>query len=172
MHSATNVDRGRSEASSLLLPMWATADVQVVNTFITVIEGSSTLPVQRSSSAPPGFSRECTLGLQQNETRKLQQKETHDAGHCKPCAYLEKAKTCRWGDSCDFCHFCPPGEIVRQKKAKRNRIRKENKLAWQAWNNMQSPAADERGAESGTIAGCTASCEEVFFARKAWQGEV
>eukprot|EP00930_Biecheleria_cincta_P019885 TRINITY_DN15077_c0_g1_i2.p2 TRINITY_DN15077_c0_g1~~TRINITY_DN15077_c0_g1_i2.p2 ORF type:complete len:155 (+),score=31.72 TRINITY_DN15077_c0_g1_i2:55-465(+) len=123
--------------------------VRIENTFITV-EEVPTLPVRRSSSAPPGFSSEFMLALQQKESHKLQQKEIHDAGLCKPCVYLEKAITCRWGDSCDFCHFCPPGEIRRRKKQKKSRIKKENRQAMQAM--LQSLSKAEGDAESGFIA--------------------
>eukprot|EP00930_Biecheleria_cincta_P069836 TRINITY_DN57525_c0_g1_i1.p1 TRINITY_DN57525_c0_g1~~TRINITY_DN57525_c0_g1_i1.p1 ORF type:complete len:148 (+),score=21.75 TRINITY_DN57525_c0_g1_i1:37-480(+) len=127
--------------------MWAMPDFQVVNTFVTVTEDRLTLPVQRSSSAPSGFSWEFILGLQQKETRKLQQKEIHDAGHCKPCAYLVKVETCRWGDFCAFCHLCLPGEFARQKKLKR----KEKKDAYRLLARHAvpcCPAEDEREAES------------------------
>eukprot|EP00930_Biecheleria_cincta_P019884 TRINITY_DN15077_c0_g1_i1.p1 TRINITY_DN15077_c0_g1~~TRINITY_DN15077_c0_g1_i1.p1 ORF type:complete len:171 (+),score=31.06 TRINITY_DN15077_c0_g1_i1:55-513(+) len=126
--------------------------VRIENTFITV-EEVPTLPVRRSSSAPPGFSSEFMLALQQKESHKLQQKEIHDAGLCKPCVYLEKAITCRWGDSCDFCHFCPPGEIRRRKKQKKTRIKTEKWQASESWKAMQSFFEDQGYVESGIVAG-------------------
>lgn len=44
----------------------------------------------------------------------------HEAGYCKPCAFIWK-DGCKSGANCPFCHLCPPGEIKRRKK---------DKIAW------------------------------------------
>lgn len=41
----------------------------------------------------------------------------HEAGYCKPCAFLWK-DGCKDGAACDFCHLCPPGEQKRRKREK------------------------------------------------------
>jgi hypothetical protein len=50
------------------------------------------------------------------------------AGHatdaCEPCAWYHSSEGCRYGLSCKFCHLCPPGEMKRRKKAKRE-LRKQ-----------------------------------------------
>lgn len=52
--------------------------------------------------------------------------EAHKAGTCKPCAYFfAKADGCRWHNSCEFCHLCPPGEIKKRKKQKKAFLRAE-----------------------------------------------
>lgn len=43
---------------------------------------------------------------------------THDLGQCTPCAFLWKGDGCTKGQSCGFCHLCPPGEVKRRKKEK------------------------------------------------------
>merc|ERR1712159_451611 len=45
----------------------------------------------------------------------------HNAGCCKPCAFVWKEEGCKEGEGCPFCHLCPPDEIKRRKK---------EKLAW------------------------------------------
>merc|ERR1711939_35752 len=45
----------------------------------------------------------------------------HEAGTCKPCAFLwkdPKQPSCQNGRECVFCHLCPPGEVKRRKKEK------------------------------------------------------
>lgn len=43
----------------------------------------------------------------------------HDSSACKPCAYFfGKEDGCRWGDTCRFCHLCPPGMLKLKKKKK------------------------------------------------------
>jgi hypothetical protein len=41
----------------------------------------------------------------------------HEAGTCKPCAFVWK-DGCASGANCQFCHLCPPGEVKRRKKDK------------------------------------------------------
>lgn len=48
----------------------------------------------------------------------------HASGGCKPCAHAFSEKGCRNGTQCKFCHICPPGELKRQQKAKRQAKRK------------------------------------------------
>lgn len=43
----------------------------------------------------------------------------HCQGTCRPCAHAHSRRGCRNGASCLFCHLCPPGELKRQQKAKR-----------------------------------------------------
>jgi hypothetical protein len=41
----------------------------------------------------------------------------HDAGKCKPCAFLY-TKGCENGINCPFCHLCEPGEKKKRRKDK------------------------------------------------------
>lgn len=61
--------------------------------------------LKRTSSAPGSLDR--FAGSQ------------HDSSACKPCAYFfGKEDGCRLGDSCKFCHLCPPGMMKLKKKKK------------------------------------------------------
>lgn len=42
----------------------------------------------------------------------------HGTGVCSPCAWYWKPKTCLNGMDCQFCHFCPDGELKSRRKAK------------------------------------------------------
>lgn len=47
--------------------------------------------------------------------------EPHRLGlECKPCAHVYSEKGCENGVQCQFCHLCPPGELKRRQKSKRN----------------------------------------------------
>lgn len=49
------------------------------------------------------------------------------SGACRPCAFARSAGGCKFGVSCDFCHFTeehPPAKSLRPGKGKRARIRK------------------------------------------------
>jgi hypothetical protein len=48
---------------------------------------------------------------------------------CKPCAWFHHARGCQRGDSCEFCHLCPPGEIKRRKKDKYRQLRERRGVA-------------------------------------------
>jgi hypothetical protein len=41
----------------------------------------------------------------------------HDAGRCKPCAFVH-SKGCTDGAMCQFCHLCEPGEKKRRQREK------------------------------------------------------
>eukprot|EP00930_Biecheleria_cincta_P040713 TRINITY_DN2788_c0_g1_i1.p1 TRINITY_DN2788_c0_g1~~TRINITY_DN2788_c0_g1_i1.p1 ORF type:complete len:308 (-),score=30.71 TRINITY_DN2788_c0_g1_i1:485-1408(-) len=48
----------------------------------------------------------------------------HDSTACRPCAYFYgKEDGCRQGDTCPFCHLCPPGMIKEKKKQKMQRLK-------------------------------------------------
>eukprot|EP00930_Biecheleria_cincta_P040715 TRINITY_DN2788_c0_g1_i3.p1 TRINITY_DN2788_c0_g1~~TRINITY_DN2788_c0_g1_i3.p1 ORF type:complete len:310 (-),score=36.75 TRINITY_DN2788_c0_g1_i3:485-1414(-) len=48
----------------------------------------------------------------------------HDLTACRPCAYFYgKEDGCRQGDTCPFCHLCPPGMIKEKKKQKMQRLK-------------------------------------------------
>jgi len=45
--------------------------------------------------------------------------DLHATGGCKPCAWMYKDESgCRNGESCKYCHLCPPGEVKRRKRDK------------------------------------------------------
>jgi len=43
---------------------------------------------------------------------------SHNEGLCNPCAWYHHKDGCRHGESCEYCHLCPVGEIKRRKKEK------------------------------------------------------
>eukprot|EP00929_Paragymnodinium_shiwhaense_P070819 TRINITY_DN3594_c0_g1_i1.p1 TRINITY_DN3594_c0_g1~~TRINITY_DN3594_c0_g1_i1.p1 ORF type:complete len:245 (-),score=32.12 TRINITY_DN3594_c0_g1_i1:433-1167(-) len=47
----------------------------------------------------------------------------HSYGKCSPCAWFWKAKGCRSGLECTFCHLCPQDELKKRKRAKVDAIR-------------------------------------------------
>jgi len=47
----------------------------------------------------------------------------HGNGACKPCAHFHSGRGCVTGVECRFCHFCPPGELKRRQKARRQALR-------------------------------------------------
>mmetsp|Transcript_95949 Transcript_95949/g.240486 ORF Transcript_95949/g.240486 Transcript_95949/m.240486 type:complete len:372 (-) Transcript_95949:185-1300(-) len=78
-------------------------------------EGSSPrrLTIVRSRSAP------ALLVSVGDASKRAAKVEAHKNGTCKPCAYFhQKEDGCRWGDDCDFCHACEPGEIKKRKRDK------------------------------------------------------
>lgn len=50
---------------------------------------------------------------------------------CRPCAFFHpkegKTRSCADAASCEFCHLCPPGELLRRKKCHRGKLREEAK---------------------------------------------
>ncbi|MAW09797.1 MAG: hypothetical protein CMG03_01140 [Candidatus Marinimicrobia bacterium] len=40
----------------------------------------------------------------------------HGSGQCMPCAFFHGERGCANGNSCTFCHMCPPGTMKRWKK--------------------------------------------------------
>eukprot|EP00929_Paragymnodinium_shiwhaense_P106529 TRINITY_DN719_c1_g3_i1.p1 TRINITY_DN719_c1_g3~~TRINITY_DN719_c1_g3_i1.p1 ORF type:complete len:437 (-),score=84.62 TRINITY_DN719_c1_g3_i1:244-1554(-) len=55
----------------------------------------------------------------------------HDAGKCKPCAFLHK-KGCENGFSCQFCHLCDAGEKKKRRKEKIENRKADRKAKQQA----------------------------------------
>mmetsp|Transcript_18237 Transcript_18237/g.42482 ORF Transcript_18237/g.42482 Transcript_18237/m.42482 type:complete len:396 (+) Transcript_18237:95-1282(+) len=49
----------------------------------------------------------------------------HPLGICRPCAWVWKARGCRDGKKCDFCHLCSVGATKARRKAKET-ARKRN----------------------------------------------
>eukprot|EP00929_Paragymnodinium_shiwhaense_P123674 TRINITY_DN977_c0_g2_i2.p1 TRINITY_DN977_c0_g2~~TRINITY_DN977_c0_g2_i2.p1 ORF type:complete len:149 (-),score=26.12 TRINITY_DN977_c0_g2_i2:360-806(-) len=47
----------------------------------------------------------------------------HAVGKCSPCAWVWKAKGCKGGSECTFCHLCPQDELKKRKRAKLAAIR-------------------------------------------------
>lgn len=47
----------------------------------------------------------------------------HAMGKCSPCAWFWKAKGCKGGAECTFCHLCPQDELKKRKRAKLTAIR-------------------------------------------------
>mmetsp|Transcript_102081 Transcript_102081/g.263932 ORF Transcript_102081/g.263932 Transcript_102081/m.263932 type:complete len:291 (-) Transcript_102081:171-1043(-) len=62
----------------------------------------------------------------------------HQAGACKPCAFLGKG--CTSGVDCRFCHLCSPDEKKRRKKEKLLIRRQVSR--WHKKANAQQGAAD------------------------------
>jgi hypothetical protein len=59
--------------------------------------------------------------------------EKHELGKCAPCAYFHsKTDSCRLGESCNFCHFCPPTEVKTRKKQRRALGKAAKRAAHQA----------------------------------------
>jgi len=42
----------------------------------------------------------------------------HEAGKCKPCAFVHRPMGCADGAACIFCHFCEPDEKKRRQRQK------------------------------------------------------
>lgn len=59
--------------------------------------------------------------------------EQHEAGACKPCAWVWKPSGCENGQLCTFCHACDENQFKSRKKEKIARMR-----------------ADKRGGSSGS----------------------
>eukprot|EP00930_Biecheleria_cincta_P066188 TRINITY_DN5222_c0_g1_i1.p1 TRINITY_DN5222_c0_g1~~TRINITY_DN5222_c0_g1_i1.p1 ORF type:complete len:175 (+),score=27.27 TRINITY_DN5222_c0_g1_i1:60-527(+) len=122
-------------------------DIQIFvkNTFITAGRFPPPRGRMRASSAPPRLAVE--------DVRLLKLKEMHQAGQCKPCVYVEKVQTCRWGYSCSFCHFCPPGETLRRKKEKMRRIKEQQRQEKIGRKKQQQRQAREAFAPA-TVTAC------------------
>jgi hypothetical protein len=56
----------------------------------------------------------------------------HASGTCKPCAYFAHSRGCANGLQCQFCHFCPPGELKRRQKALRQQRHCAQQPSWHA----------------------------------------
>jgi len=52
----------------------------------------------------------------------------HNAGRCKPCAFIHTDKGCMQGVECRFCHRCEPGEKKRRRREKWERVRQRREL--------------------------------------------
>jgi len=52
----------------------------------------------------------------------------HNAGRCKPCAFIHTDKGCLQGIECRFCHRCEPGEKKRRRREKWERVRQRREL--------------------------------------------
>jgi len=63
----------------------------------------------------------------------------HNLGRCRPCAWYHKdSSSCRNGQSCRYCHLCPPGELKRRKREK--------------WGDIQRPLLETLREDSATAA--------------------
>lgn len=47
----------------------------------------------------------------------------HGTGECKPCAWFWHPKGCQNAEDCEFCHFCPEGELKLRRKLKIQNLR-------------------------------------------------
>jgi hypothetical protein len=52
----------------------------------------------------------------------------HDDGNCKPCAWNWKRAGCFKGAECVFCHACPAGAYLTQRKNRVTRLKVERFL--------------------------------------------
>jgi len=50
----------------------------------------------------------------------------HRMGTCNPCAHFHTVKGCRNSSHCHYCHECPPGELKRRQKAKRQALQRRS----------------------------------------------
>jgi hypothetical protein len=76
----------------------------------------------RTSSAP------ALLVSVSDASKRTAKTQAHSNGQCKPCAYFhQKEDGCRWGDDCDFCHVCQPGELKKRKREKVKALKAANK---------------------------------------------
>lgn len=75
--------------------------------------------------------------------------EAHVRGECRPCAYFRhKADGCRQGDDCPFCHLCDHDAIKRLKKAKRQRMRVQDR---QRKGSVSSQTTAETNSPTRTV---------------------
>jgi len=73
----------------------------------------------------------------------LSPQEAHARGECRPCAYFRhKADGCRQGDDCPFCHLCDHDAIKRLKKAKRQRMRAQDRIRKGSVSSMTTTDAN------------------------------
>lgn len=81
----------------------------------------------------------------------------HDAGKCKPCAFFH-TKGCANGPSCEFCHLCPPEEVVRRRRMRRNVLAGEQRLAAreQREKQFQKFGHARQGSNTSTASGSSA----------------
>jgi len=47
----------------------------------------------------------------------------HGTGECKPCAWFWHPKGCQKDEECEFCHFCPLGELKLRRKVRVQQLR-------------------------------------------------
>eukprot|EP00930_Biecheleria_cincta_P001460 TRINITY_DN1025_c0_g1_i1.p1 TRINITY_DN1025_c0_g1~~TRINITY_DN1025_c0_g1_i1.p1 ORF type:complete len:399 (-),score=86.32 TRINITY_DN1025_c0_g1_i1:143-1273(-) len=47
----------------------------------------------------------------------------HGTGECKPCAWFWHPKGCENDEECEFCHFCPLGELKVRRKQRVQQLR-------------------------------------------------
>lgn len=89
-------------------------DFVVKNTFIEVVDGDRMRQKKlfRSSSAPS------ILQSSPFEHKAVTMMELHDAGKCRPCAFVCDKRGCRAGLACSFCHMCSPEELSKAFNAK------------------------------------------------------
>jgi hypothetical protein len=72
--------------------------------------------------------------------------EKHELGRCTPCAYVHsKTDGCRLGESCKFCHFCPPTEGKVRKKQRRAAGKAAKRAAYQAQLEEIDPSILDSG---------------------------
>lgn len=79
--------------------------------------------LEHSASAPAVMMQHDPFSLK-NRARLKEVVEAHTKGKCTPCAYYHKKDdSCRLGEDCKFCHFCPPEAMKKYKKKKMQEIR-------------------------------------------------
>jgi len=61
--------------------------------------------------------------LQDSFEAHKEQAKKHTLGMCKPCAHFHRTQGCNTGETCRFCHACPPGELKRRQKERRRATR-------------------------------------------------
>jgi len=100
------------------------------NTFAECHESSQDEHKKLSrSSSSPAIMLECPFSF----SVPLTMAEKHELGKCAPCAYFHsKTDGCRLGESCEFCHFCPPTEVKTRKKQRRALGKAAKRAAQQA----------------------------------------
>lgn len=51
----------------------------------------------------------------------------HASGECEPCAWFWKPQGCHHGLMCRRCHLCPPEELAKRRRAKKDAMRAEKR---------------------------------------------
>mmetsp|Transcript_44367 Transcript_44367/g.102487 ORF Transcript_44367/g.102487 Transcript_44367/m.102487 type:complete len:319 (-) Transcript_44367:285-1241(-) len=95
-------------------------------------------------------------------------KHLHRRGKCRPCAHVHSAEGCKNGAECTFCHLCPPGELKRRHKEKR-----QQKAQRLARRRAETAVAEATGADAAgeEAAGEEAGGEEAVGEEGADSGE-
>merc|ERR1712087_664158 len=103
----------------------------------TVVKHDLPTPIVRRFSAPP-ILLSCPFRL-----KRFGAEQAHRGGECRPCAYFfYKDDGCRWGEDCQFCHLCRPGEMKRRKRARAKALKAQAKATAGCTSGVNSVRED------------------------------